>query len=283
MSIQGMTGFGSAEGGGFRVEIRSLNHRFLDVVMRMPPQLAKHEMPLRDAIKENFKRGRVEVYVSASGDGITKLRADEKAAAEVCAALRELKEKLSLTGDVGLDTVAAWRDVIIQEEADYDPEDLYETFMKAVALLKEMRAKEGGALALDVSARAGSIEEMGGRIAALSAESADGRRRKFIEKVRDLLHDEAVDEGRLIEEAGAYVEKTDISEELTRIKGHVEHFRKILADGDTIGRRLDFLLQELIREANTVASKSDDMGILGIVVELKAEIERVREQVQNIQ
>ncbi len=281
--VQGMTGFGSAERGGFRVEVRSLNHRFMDVIMRMPPVLSRHEMPLREILRKKFERGKFDVYVSAAGAGEFKLKPNIELAREVVDALSSLKMGLSVSGEVDMDMLLHWKDTFIEEEVAYDEKALIGAFEDAVAGLEEMRLREGEAITAEIDGRARALEELNGRIMSLAPGAMKAAKEKFFERLRDLLSDRDCDDTKLMQEAASMAEKADITEEFTRLKNHTEHMRQILKDGGTVGRKLDFLLQELNREANTIASKTDDYGISSIVIEMKTEIEKAREQAQNIQ
>lgn len=278
-----MTGFGSAENSGFRVEVRSLNHRFMEIFVKLPPALGRLDIPVREAIKKRFSRGKFEVFVSVSGvEGIS-LALNTAAAQEVHSALRGLKERLLLAGDITLDHLLYWKDLFIEEEASRDGGPLLDALADALDGLEKMRLREGGALAADISSRVDAIDRLKGEIKALGPSVAEALRDKFLEKLRGLLAEGPFDEAALLQEASSVAEKSDISEELSRVGSHAAQMRKILKTGGTIGRKLDFLLQELHREANTIASKAGDERVLAGVIEMKAEIERAREQAQNIQ
>jgi uncharacterized protein (TIGR00255 family) len=281
--IQSMTGFGSAERGFFRVEIRSLNHRFLDISVRMPQQLGHHEIALRNRIRERFARGRFDLLVSTTGEAHFAVKIHKELAREICNALRTLKDELSLSGDVGVETIAGFRELIIAEVTEYDTEPLYAALSEAMEMLQDMRKREGEALGTDMLSRLERVAEMRDRIGLLSPEGVDECRKKFIERLRSLLGEVPYDDARVLQEAAMMAEKMDISEEITRLGSHITQMRKILSDGDTIGRKVEFLLQEFSREVNTIASKADDSRISGITVDMKAELEKMREQAQNIQ
>lgn len=278
-----MTGFGSAEADEFRVEIRSLNHRFMDVSIKCPPALSKHEMILREMLKSRFNRGKFDVYISFLGEAGVKARLNMVMAKEVFAMLNELKEELGIEENIGIDTLLNWKDLFIEEEAFYESESLYDAFNEAATGLELMRSKEGGALAMDIGSRVDSIEALNNEVVSRCPGIEESLREKFLKRIRGLFEGIECDDSRLIQEAAALAEKCDITEEVVRLKGHVGHMRDILSEGGTVGRKMDFLIQELNREANTIASKAVDPGVSDIVVRMKAEIERVREQVQNIQ
>lgn len=278
-----MTGFGSAEKGGFRVEVRSLNHRFMDIVMRMPPVLGKYEMRLRETLQKKFDRGKFDVYVSATGAGALKLKPNTETAKEIYNALTGLKDSLRVTGEIDMGMLLHWKETFIEEEVTYDPEVLFAAFEAAVAGLEEMRLKEGEDLKKELLARAGTVGELNEEVKSLAPAAIEAGREKFLERLKQFFADKGCDDSKLMQEAAGMAEKADITEETSRTKNHVEHMKHILQNGGTVGRKLDFLLQELNREANTIASKTDDYRISELVIDMKTEIEKAREQAQNIQ
>jgi uncharacterized protein (TIGR00255 family) len=280
--VQSMTGFGSAERGGFRVEIRSLNHRFLDISMKLPPGLGEHEIPLREILRERFGRGKFDVYVSTTGERQLRLKLDKAVAGEILDALNRLKEELSLPGSIGMDTLLNWKGLFMTEELSYEAGPLYEAFNEAAAGVENMRVREGEALSSEIAARADRLEALNNGIIEVYPAVREESRERFVKRLKEFLPGE-YDEAKVIQEASSAAERSDISEEVSRLKNHIEHLRKILSAGGKIGRKLDFLLQEVNREANTIASKTDDYRVLSLVIDMKAETEKAREQVQNIQ
>jgi uncharacterized protein (TIGR00255 family) len=278
-----MTGFGSAESGGFRVEIRSLNHRFMDVFVKCPPELNRYEIRLRSIIKEKFERGKFDVYVSyANGPGLGK-RLNIARAREMFNALEGLKDELSISGRISMDTLLVWKELIVEDDVSFDTEALFAAFVKAVEDVGRMRLTEGGALADEIGRRIDDIEALNNEICNVCPGLIEASTEKFLKRLRQFLSESECDDARLVHEASGLAEKADITEEVTRLTGHIVFMRKILASGGTIGRKLDFLIQELNREANTIASKTDDSGVVEKIIRMKAEIEKVREQAQNIQ
>jgi uncharacterized protein (TIGR00255 family) len=278
-----MTGFGSAERGGFKVEIRSLNHRFIDISVKLPPSLLSHEPQIRNAIRQRFERGRFDVYVSANGAGEVRLSIDESRARELYRALGELKKTLSLPGEIDIGMLLASRELVVAEEVHMETDALYEAFGEAVGELTEMREREGGEIAGELRERAGRIEALNEEVISLCPGVMEAGRERFLEKLKTFFPGDEYEEGRLLQEAASVAEKSDISEETARIRNHMGHLGKILSEGGAVGRKIDFLLQELNREVNTVASKSEDYRILQNAIEMKSEIEKSREQAQNIQ
>jgi len=281
--IQSMTGFGSAERDAFKVEVKSVNHRFLDVSVKMPPNLGMHEMPLRNLIKEKFSRGRFDVMVSVAGDTGQKVRINAELAKELYDALHSLKKELSLPDAIGVNTLLGFKDLILSEEREYDTALLYEAFQEALSVLEDMRLGEGGSLARDVLSRLQQVRRMNDELALRCPDSLKACKERFLERLEGLFAEARFDEGRVLQEAAIMAEKTDISEEITRIRLHLAEVEKVLSGSDAIGRKLEFLLQELNREVNTIASKANDYYISNISVEMKAELEKMREQAQNIQ
>lgn len=281
--IQSMTGFGASEKDGFRVEIRSINHRFMDVSIRLSPFLTGQEMPLRNMLKERFSRGKFDVLISAKSEGRTRLKLNTELAKEIYNSLNALKTELSIPGTIGIETLLNYRELLITEEPEYNISSLYDAFGEAIIQLEKMRGDEGKATGEDVLRRADRLESINKEIIALSPDIIADCKRKFHERIEELLIGIEYDRDRILQAAAIMIEKSDITEELIRIENHLKQFKKILLNGDTIGKRLDFLLQELNREVNTIASKTDDYRISSMVIEMKSEIEKMREQAQNIQ
>lgn len=279
-----MTGFGSGERGSFKVEIRSLNHRFMDISIKVPQGLARHEIELRNMLKEEFSRGRFDVSVYVTEGARQRVRTDRSLATDIYNALQALKDEFQLPGSISVDVMAGFRDIIISEEADLNETPLYEAFMDAVAMLSEMREREGAAILQDMLARIDAISLMNSTVVSLCPEVVNACRDKFIRRLNELSGEGVVsDVNRIMQEAALMAEKMDISEEVTRISSHTEQLKNLLLDGGTIGRKAEFLVQELNREVNTISSKAGDYRVSGIAVEMKNELEKVREQVQNIQ
>lgn len=282
--IQSMTGFGSGERGSFKVEMRSLNHRFMDISIKVPQGLARHEIELRNMLKEEFSRGRFDVSVYVTEGARQRVRTDRALATDIYNALQALKDEFQLPGSISVDVMAGFRDIIISEEADLNETPLYEAFMDAVAMLSEMREREGAAILQDMLARIDAISLMNSTVVSLCPEVVNACRDKFIRRLNELSGEGVVsDVNRIMQEAALMAEKMDISEEVTRISSHTEQLKKLLLDGGTIGRKAEFLVQELNREVNTISSKAGDYRVSGIAIEMKNELEKVREQVQNIQ
>lgn len=283
--IQSMTGFGAAKNEMFTVEVRSVNHRFLDISIKIPHHLGIQEMRLRNLLKEKFNRGRFDIWVAAAEGKKVKIKINAAIAKDIYSALHSLKQELSLQGDLGIGAIAEFKDLIIseEEEAGYSEDALYSAFSEALSKLYDMRVQEGQALVQDMSLRLWQIEAMKDRIADICPEVVSACRERLILRLNDLLGDAKYDPDRVLQETTIVAERADISEEIIRLASHIEQMRKILAEGVTIGREIEFLLQEMLREVNTIASKSHDYRISGLTIEIKTELEKIREQAQNIQ
>ena len=281
--VQSMTGFGASEKGSFRVEMRSLNHRFLEIAMKISPHLSEHEIPLRSLLKKRFSRGKFDVLVSLKEEENPRIKVHRELAREIYNSLLSLKEELSLSGTIGIETIAGFRELIVNEEVPHDTELLYSAFGEAMDRVQDMRNKEGESIAQDMWSRLERVEQMNTQVSLLCPEVLNKCKERFMERLTLLFGDAQYDENRVLQEAAIIAEKTDISEEITRINSHVKQMRQILSDGDTIGRKVEFLLQELNREVNTIASKANDYRVSSSTVEMKAGLEKMREQAQNIQ
>jgi uncharacterized protein (TIGR00255 family) len=281
--IQSMTGFGSATNNSFTVEIRSLNHRYLDMSIKMPPYMSQYEIPLRNILKGKFQRGRFDVSITINSDKGAQLKVNREIAKNIYTALLDLQRDLSIPGEISIETVAGYREILMEDEPAYDINELYAAFHEAAANIEGMRIQEGNLLLQEMLDRLDLLHEMSTKIRPLASGEVAKWREKFTERLRFILEPEVTDNSRVLQEAAIMAEKLDISEELSRIESHIKQFRDILSSDTAIGKKLDFLLQEIGREVNTLAYKSCDYAISQLVVDMKTEIEKVREQVQNIQ
>jgi len=295
--IRSMTGFGRASftvaGVVFDVEARSVNHRHLELRLRLPRLLAVHEQAARQRIQGILSRGKVDVVVSTPEGGaqLQRIQIDRDAAREYARAAVEIQKSEKLAGPLSLDALLALPGVASFAERELPGEELEESLLAAVAdvgdALDEMRVAEGAALERDLLARlvtvTGLIDSLEAR-SGVVREASRERLRKRTEQLR--LDTGIVDEARLHQEIVIAADRLDVTEEIVRLGSHVDQFREIIGLGGSglpVGRRLDFLMQEFGREANTIGSKGNDSPIAHQVVELKTEIERMREQVQNIE
>lgn len=281
--IQSMTGFGSAEQDGCRVEVRSVNHRFLDLHMRAPSFLNQLEIPFRNMVKERFARGKFDITVTVSELAAAELSINTEAVRKIYTTFKALQDELSVKGEIDINTFVNLHEMFIESNPKYDTGVITVVFARALEDLSHMRSREGEALAGELSrmaeALAGMNEKIKGSVGGMLTSVKD----KFNERLVQLLEGQEIDEGRILQEAAIFAARLDVAEEIARIQSHLKQFGEILAAGGIIGRKVDFILQELNREVNTIASKSADYDVSSITVEMKTEIEKMREQVQNIQ
>ena len=278
-----MTGFGSAADDSFTVEIRSVNHRFIDIVVKIPSCMNQHEIALKKIIKEKFQRGRFEVSILPQHDKTERFVLNKTQAKNIYASLVELQKELSLPGEITLETLAGYREILTEEECPYNADSLLNVFQEGVMKLEAMRLREGEILVREIRERMNRLAETNKNIQALAPDATDRWRMKLEERLRSLIDDPAIDKNRIMQEATVMSEKMDISEELSRIDSHLQQGTEILDNEEIIGKKLDFLLQEIMREINTLSYKASNSRISHLAVEMKTEIEKVREQVQNIQ
>lgn len=289
-----MTGFGTAtaevSGGRLSVEIRSVNHRFSEVQIRMPRDLASLEDRARAVVQERVRRGRVEVVITRD-EGARRprtVRADAELAAAYAKALRELAGIIGASGEVTVDQVASMPDVLRIEDERPDLDVLWPALQAAVRAASEqlvaMRASEGARLANDLLARVADIEQMTMVVGRRSPEVVRAHADRLRARLSELMGEMPVDEARIAAELALFADRCDISEELTRLRSHLAQFRQSIADEDgVIGRKLDFLLQEMGRETNTIGSKANDLDVTRTIIAMKSALESLREQVQNVE
>jgi uncharacterized protein (TIGR00255 family) len=278
-----MTGFGGAAGNDFTVEIRSLNHRYMDISIKMPPYMSQYEIPLRNILKGKFQRGKFDVSVSINSDKAPQLKINRALAGSIYAALLDLQKELSLPGTISIETLTGYKEIMMEEEPHFDTDAMHTTFHEAVSNLEAMRMREGSLLSDEIRGRIALLQEMHNEIKVRAPEEVIKWREKFTERLRLIVEAGMIDNNRIVQEAAIMAEKLDISEEISRTENHLKQFIEIIDNGNTIGKKLDFLLQEINREVNTLSYKSGDYSISNLVVNMKNEIEKIREQVQNIQ
>jgi uncharacterized protein (TIGR00255 family) len=289
-----MTGYGRKEmtGAGIHgsIEVRSVNNRYLDIQVKTPRSLAALEPRVKKTVQDRFSRGRFDVFITRNGDQerTGRLTHDEAVAAQYIGILRDLKARFGLSGDVDLSLVAGFPGLIAvtEEKEDIDAiwQLLAEGLGQALDELDGMRGVEGQALVKDMLRRLDILASLIKDIQVLSPQSVENARKRMAETLTRLLN-ERPDPVRLAQEMAILAERTDVTEELTRLSSHISQFQAMLAGatGEPVGRKLDFLLQEMGREANTISSKAMDAQISYHVVDIKAELEKIREQAQNIE
>ncbi len=293
--IRSMTGYGEAsretEQGRVEVEIRSVNHRHLRVSTRLPPGTEAWEEPVKRRVAEGLGRGSVKVRVDVEGaaSGAERLELDEERAAARVRALRRLKEAHGLAGEVDVAAVARGEDLLRERrrvEHDWlELDDVLELLDPALEETVEMRRREGKRLAEDLKGHLGAILEGLDRVEELLPKRLEQERNRLLEAASELVDEEEVDADRVAQEIAHLADKWDVGEELSRARSHVEGFRELIreAEEEPVGRRMSFLAQELHRELNTTGAKGNDADISRLVVEMKNELEGIREQVENVE
>jgi uncharacterized protein (TIGR00255 family) len=288
-----MTGFGRGETAGrdraYTVEVQSVNHRFLEARCRLPKRLAGLEPRVQRAVQQRFARGHFEVSVQEKDlDGRTRtLKIDLALARQYVESLRTLQREMDLPGQVTLEMLAGQRELISVEESEETLDEawaeLEPALVAALDALAAMRGQEGAALTQALRRHLDEIEGVLSRVLGRTSDLVTAHRNRLRERVADLLDGRLPDPLRLEQEVALLAERGDVAEECDRLRSHLAQFRETLDQSGPQGRRLDFLLQEMNREANTIGSKAADAGLAQDVVELKTAIERLREQVQNIE
>ncbi len=292
--IKSMTGYGRGEwqddGKKVEVEVKSFNHRYCDVSLRLPRRLNPLETQARNLIRQRISRGRIEVSVQIdeSVNPQQKLELDLNLAKDYYRALKSLQENLGIPGEVRLEMLSSFRDIFTRKEVETDLEKEWESLQPALedALrgLEAMRAEEGAKLREDFLGRLEAVSGMVREIEEKAPFSLQACRERLSQRVHELTEGMGgMDENRLAQEVAFLAERCDITEEFVRIRSHLDQFREMLNSSDPVGRKLEFMLQEIGREANTIGSKSIDAGIAQISVGIKSELEKLREQVQNVE
>ena len=291
--VLSMTGYGRAEevrnGRDIAVELRSVNSRYFEYSCRVPRTCAFLEDPLKRLVAEQVHRGKVELSLSiqtvSAADAVVQI--NWGLAESYCRALSSLAERLDIRNDITVTALTRFPDVLTQSAAPADPDALWADVQavagQAVTAFLQMRAAEGEKLRADVEARLLTVEELVRQIEQGSAGRVQAYTQRLYARLRELLADRNIEESRVLTEAALFADKTAIDEETVRLHSHVAQYRQILTLDEPIGRKLDFLTQELNREANTIGSKCQDAALTRLVVELKSEIEKIREQIQNIE
>lgn len=291
--IQSMTGFGRGEyvdeKRKFTVELKSVNHRYLDVNLKMPKKLNFFESSIRNLLKEYMERGKVDVYVTYEDyteDNQT-LRYNESIAEEYLKHLREMSKTFDLDFDIRVSTLSRYPEVFTMEEQTIDEKELWSGLEKAFRIALEQfvesRNKEGENLRNDLCQKLDNMISYVDFIEERSPEIMKEYRARLEEKVQEILGSKQIDESRILAEVTIYADKVCVDEETVRLRSHIETAKNTLIAGGSIGRKLDFIAQEMNREANTILSKANNIEISDVGINLKTDIEKVREQIQNIQ
>lgn len=291
--IRSMTGYGKKDGTSQKtavtVEIRSVNHRFLEVAVRVPRSLAQLEDQIRKAVQQHCLRGRVDVSVSvhSGGSSLKTVQIDEPLAKQYHAALKKLQKTLGLRGAVDISMLAGFRDILSVSDQPVDSEQLTKVVLRvlggALTDLDRMRRREGDALAKDLAGHLNAIQTAKSAVADKAPRLAQSAFERMRGRIESLLQGELPDPARLQQELALFADRSDISEELVRLESHMLQFDQQLRSKESVGKTLEFLLQEMGREVNTIGSKANDADIAALVVRMKAELEKLREQVQNVE
>ena len=292
--IKSMTGYGRARAmlhlRDITVEVRSVNNRYLDCTVKMPRMYAFAEDAIKQCVQQAVSRGKVDVYITvdASAADVAKVTVNRELAGQYAAALQELAQVCGQTGySVSPETLSRFPDVLTVTKADEDLEtvsaDLCTVLREALDVYNAMRAVEGKKLAEDISHRLDVILDNTARVEQRSPETVAEYRAKLTARMQEVLQSATVDPQRILTEAAIYADKVAVDEETVRLRSHVSQLRTMLESDEPMGRKMDFLIQEVNRESNTIGSKCSDVAIAQVVVDLKAEVEKMREQVQNVE
>ena len=291
--VKSMTGYGRARemrnGRDITVEVRSVNNRYLDCTVKMPRAYIFAEDRMKARVQQAISRGKVDVFVTidASAADETVVAVNEPLARGYYEALTRLKTMFSLPGEVTPEVLAKFPDVLAVTKAEEDVEaiaaDICAVLDDALAAYNDMRAVEGEKLASDVAGRVTTIEKVVGKVEERSPQTVAAYRQRLEAKMQEVLQSTTIDESRILTEAAIFADKIAVDEETVRLRSHIAQLRAMLASDEPVGRKLDFLIQEVNRECNTIGSKCNDLTIAQDVVNMKAEVEKIREQVQNME
>ncbi|MBQ4427751.1 MAG: YicC family protein [Oscillospiraceae bacterium] len=291
--IKSMTGYGSAKGTSGKlkitVELRSVNNRFLDCSVRIPRVYTALEDMIKAQVGKSISRGKVDVFVTidfSEADDV-EIVVNESVAEAYVNAVRKLSEKYSLPNDLTALSLAKMQDVLSVQKAETDMDslgrDISAILAEAIADFDAMRSREGAKLREDVLNHLNEVERLRNLAVERSPKTVSEYREKLLKRMREVLDGAAVDESRIMTEAALFADKTAVDEETVRLESHISQLRSFMEASEPIGRKVDFLVQEFNREANTIGSKGNDVEMARIVVDLKSEIEKIREQIQNIE
>lgn len=291
--IKSMTGFGRSEivkgNRKISVEIKSVNHRYLEAGIKMPKKLNVFESRMRDLLKKYATRGKIDIFINYEDDSESQvnLKFNQNIADEYMAIFNNMSEKYNLKNDMTVGGLARFPEVITMDEVQEDEEELWHFIEEAMKAALEQfvstRILEGENLKKDLLGKLDHMEELVAFVEKRSPEIMKEYRSKLESKVKELLGDTTIDESRIATEVIIYADKICVDEETVRLRSHIEHARKCLNEDGGIGRKMDFIAQEMNREANTTLSKANDIEISNAAIDLKTEIEKVREQIQNIE
>lgn len=291
--VKSMTGYGRAvetvNGREFTVEVRSVNNRYLDCTVKLPRSLSFAEDAVKQAVKNTISRGKVDVYITLRSESAADVQVtlNSAMAAGYVAAMHQMAREFGVREDISVSLLSRMPEVFTVEKPQVDEEQLLADLMgvaaKALANYDAMRTKEGAALKADLSSRGNTIRDLVTVVENGNGQTVIDYRTRLENKLKEVLANTAIDESRILTEAAIFADKVAVDEETVRLRSHLEQMDSMLANGGAIGRKLDFLLQEMNREANTIGSKCTDVRLARVVVDIKAELEKIREQTQNIE
>ena len=288
-----MTGYGRAvetvNGREFTVELRSVNNRYLDCSVRLPRMLSFAEDAVKQAVKGSISRGKVDVFItvrSEAGDEV-QVTLNKSVLESYLSAMHQMVDEFGVADDISVSAVSRLPEVFIIEKPQVDEEQLMSDLMGVVGKALEgydaLRCAEGEALDRDLRSRGQTILELVSQVEEGNGKTVSDYRARLVAKIREVLANTAIDESRILTEAAIFADKVAVDEETVRLRSHLKQMNNMLTTGGAMGRKLDFLLQEMNREANTIGSKCTDVNLARIVVDIKAELEKIREQTQNIE
>ena len=288
-----MTGYGRAvetvNGREFTVELRSVNNRYLDCNVRLPRLVSFAEDAVKQAVKASVSRGKVDVFISIRSEGGEEAQISlNKAVLDgYLAAMRQMVQECGVADDISVSAVSRLPEVFLVEKPQVDEEQLQNDLLQVVGKALEgydaMRCTEGEALDKDLRSRGNPMLELVSQVGEGNAQTVGDDRARLEAKLREVLENTSIDESRILTEAAIFADKVAVDEETVRLRSHLKQMNTMLTNGGAVGRKLDFLLQEMNREANTIGSKCTDVNLTRIVVDIKAELEKIREQTQNVE
>ena len=291
--IRSMTGYGRAvetvNGREFTVELRSVNNRYLDCTVKLPRSLSFAEEAVKQAVKASVSRGKVDVFITVKSENTddTKISLNAAVVEGYLTAMRQMVENYGVKDDISVSVLSRMNDVFTVEKPEVDEQqlkaDLMSVLEKALAGYDAMRCTEGAALDKDLRSRGETILELVSQVEAGNCQTVIDYRTRLENKLKEVLANTNIDESRILTEAAIFADKVAVDEETVRLRSHLQQMNTMLTGGGAVGRKLDFLLQEMNREANTIGSKCTDVKLARIVVDIKAELEKIREQTQNIE
>lgn len=291
--MRSMTGYGRIkkviDEREYNIEIRSVNHRYNDISVKVPRSISYLEEPIRKIISENVNRGKIDVFVGFNNFGIEgkSVVINEELAKKYINELKNLADKTGINSNIEVIDISKMPDVLqmqsIDEENDLIKTEITECIEEAIDNLNDMRLQEGQKIKEDLEEKITNIETMVDNIFAYSTGLIEEYVVKLNERIKELLHKDIIDETRIAQETVIYSDKCSIDEEITRLRSHIKQFRSLIELDMPVGKKIDFIIQEMNRETNTIGSKSVKLEITNLVIELKTEIENMREQIQNIE